>query len=92
MVEVGPENEAVLFDAAGDKATPEETDWLVEFVSRVRAVGETLGFGSCDKWTIETDRNQIVGFARDSKYVALVRAKDAMQEDLETTLAGMSED
>jgi hypothetical protein len=92
MVEIGSDKETVLFDVGGDKATPETTDWLVEFAGRVRAVGETLGFGSCEKWTIETERNQIVGFARDSNYIALVRAKDAMQEDLETTVSGMRED
>jgi hypothetical protein len=92
MVEIGSDKETVLFDIGGDKATPEPTDWLVEFAGRVRAVGETLGFGSCEKWTIETEKNQILGFARDSNYIALVRAKDAMQEDLETTVAGMRED
>jgi hypothetical protein len=92
MVEVGSDKETVLFESAGEKTAPEDTAWLVEFAGRVRAVGDTLGFGSCDKWTIETEKNQIVGFSRESKYIALVRAKDAMQEDLETTVTGMSED
>jgi hypothetical protein len=92
MVEIGSDRESILFDAGGDKSTTEATEWLVEFAGRVRAVGETLGFGTCDRWTIETEKNQIVGFARESNYIALVRAKDAMQEDLETTLDGMSEE
>ena len=91
MVEIGREKETVLFDG-GEKAPPEETEWLIEFASRVRAVGETLGFGGCDKWTIETEKSQIVGFARDDNYVALVRRKEAMQDDLETTVATMIEE
>jgi hypothetical protein len=92
MVEIGQDRETILFDVGGDKSTPEATEWLVEFAGRVRAVGETLGFGNCDRWTIETEKNQIVGFARESNYIAVVRAKDAMQEDLETTIDGMSEE
>jgi hypothetical protein len=89
IVEIGRESETVLFEAGGDKT--DETDWLVEFAGRVRAVGDTLGFGACDKWTIETDKNQIVGLARDDKYIALVRKRDAMQEDLETTVTALAE-
>jgi hypothetical protein len=90
IVEIGRESETVLFDG-GDKGVPEETEWLIEFASRVRAVGETLGFGACDKWTIETDKNQIVGFERDDKFIALVRRRDAMQEDLETAVNAVAE-
>jgi hypothetical protein len=91
MVELDRSRETVLFDAAGDKGESEQTQWLVEFAGRVRAVGETLGFGACEKWTIETDKNQIVGFARDDKFLALVRHKDAMQEDLESAVATVTE-
>jgi hypothetical protein len=91
MVELDRSSETVLFDAAGDKGESEQTQWLVEFAGRVRAVGETLGFGACEKWTIETDKNQIVGFARDDKFLALVRHKDAMQEDLESAIATVTE-
>jgi hypothetical protein len=91
IVEVGRENETVLFEASPEKGGPEQTDWLIEFAGRVRAVGETLGFGVCDKWTIETDKNQIVGFARDDKFIALVRRRDAMQEDLESAVNAVAE-
>ena len=89
IVEIGRETETALFEASGDK--PEETAWLVEFAGRVRAVGDTLGFGACEKWTIETDKNQIVGLARDDKFVALVRRRDAMQEDLEMLVKAITE-
>jgi hypothetical protein len=86
MVEVGRVTETVLYQAVGEKEGVETTEWLVDFAGRVRSVGETLGFGSCDKWTIETDKDQIVAFAREDKYIALVRRRDAMQEDLETAM------
>ena len=92
MVELDRKRETVLFEAPLEKGvSSEDTQWLVEFAGRVRAVGETLGFGACDKWTIETDKNQIVGFARDDKFLALVRHKDAMQEDLESAVTTVSE-
>jgi hypothetical protein len=92
MVELSRQGETVLFQASLEKGiSPEETQWLVEFAGRVRAVGETLGFGACEKWTIETDKNQIVGFARDDKFLALVRHKDAMQDDLESAVAEVAE-
>jgi hypothetical protein len=92
MVELSRQGETILFQASLEKGvSAEETQWLAEFASRVRAVGETLGFGSCDKWTIETDKNQIVGFAREDKFLALVRRKDAMQDDLESAVAAVTE-
>jgi hypothetical protein len=90
IVEIGRETETVLFEAGSDKL--DDTSWLVEFAGRVRAVGDTLGFGGCDKWTIETDKNQIVGFARDDKFIALVRRRDAMQDDLETAVNAIVEE
>ena len=92
MVEVSREKESVLFEAPAEKGGPiEDTSWLVDFAGRVRSVGETLGFGNCDKWTIETDKNEIVGFARAGKYVALLRRRDAMSEDLETLMINADE-
>jgi hypothetical protein len=91
MVEVGRDHETVLFEAPAERGEQEETEWLVDFASRVRAVGETLGFGACDKWTIDTDKSQIVGFRHDEKFVAVLRRKDAMQEDLETAVTAAVE-
>src|SRR5579871_2470161 len=91
MVEISRERETVLHEGA-EKASPEETEWLVEFASRVRAVGETLGFGSCDRWMIETEKTQIVAFARDDGFVALLRRKVPMQDDLEAAVSGVMED
>jgi hypothetical protein len=91
MVEVGRDHETVLFEAPADRGEQEETAWLVEFAGRVRAVGETLGFGTCGKWTIDTEKSQIVGFRHDDKFVAVLRRKDAMQEDLESAVTATDE-
>jgi hypothetical protein len=91
MVEIGRDGEVVLFEAPAERGEQEETQWLVDFASRVRAVGETLGFGACEKWTIDTDKSQIVGFRHDEKLVAVLRRKDAMQEDLESAVTTIGE-
>ena len=41
----------------------------------MRAVGETLGFGACEKWTIDTEKSQIVGFRHDEKLIAVLQAQ-----------------
>jgi len=64
----------------------ENTDWLVEFADRVKSVGDTLGFGSCEKWTIDTERYQVVGLCHDESFIALLRRKDAVQDDLEAAV------
>jgi hypothetical protein len=74
--------------AAGEQV---DTGWLVEFAAEVRAVGETLGFGHCDKWTMETEKHQFVGFSLDERFVALMRRKDALHDDLETAFTTASE-
>jgi hypothetical protein len=91
MVEVGRDQETVLFEAPSERGEQEETQWLVEFASRVRAVGETLGFGACEKWTIDTDKSHIVGLHHEEKLVAMLRHKDAMQEDLESAVTAIGE-
>jgi hypothetical protein len=49
-------------------------------------VGDTLGVGSCEKWTIDTERYQVVGLSHDEGYIALLRRKDAYQDDLESAV------
>ena len=83
MVHVERDRETVIHEAAGDA---ENTAWLIEFADRVKSVGDTLGFGTCSKWTIDTERYQVVGLRHDASYIALLRRKDAVQEDLETSV------
>jgi len=84
MVQVEREKTTVLYEAENEE--PEQTDWLGEFSERAKAVGDTLGFGACEKWTIDTDRYQVVGLNHDDSFLILLRRKDATQEDLETAV------
>jgi hypothetical protein len=64
----------------------ENTDWMVEFADRVKSVGDTLGFGTCEKWTIDTEKYQVVALNHDEGMIALLRRKDAVQDDLESAV------
>ena len=86
MVYLEEDKETVIFESAPGSVGSEDTEWLVTFSARVKAVGETLGFGSCEKWTVETDRYQAVGLSHDSNFIALIRRKDEVQDDLETVV------
>jgi hypothetical protein len=81
----------VVYQDTANKAEAENTDWLVEFADRVKSVGDTLGFGSCEKWTIDTEKYQVVGLSHDEGYVALLRRKDAYQDDLEAAVNAVIE-
>ncbi len=67
----------------------ENTDWLLEFAERTKSVGDTLGFGGCDRWTIETERYHVVGLDHEEGFIVLVRRKDPTQDDLETAVAAV---
>lgn len=86
MVHIERDKETVIHDMGVEKGEIENTGWLVEFADRVKSVGDTLGFGRCDKWTIDTERYQVVGLKHDTSYIALLRRKDAVQEDLEASV------
>jgi len=73
----------IVFEEQGEN---ENTDWLVEFAERVKSVGDTLGFGISEKWTIDTEKYQVVGLCHDESYIALLRRKDAVQDDLEAAV------
>ncbi len=76
----------VVFEQADNEGEKENTDWLVDFTERVKSVGDTLGFGMCEKWTIDTERYQVVGLCHDESFIALLRRKDAVQDDLEAAV------
>ncbi len=84
MVQIERDKTTVLFEAENEER--ENTDWLGDFTERAKAVGDTLGFGACEKWTIDTERYQIVGLNHDDSFLILLRKKDASQEDLETAV------
>jgi hypothetical protein len=92
MVYLEHEKETVLFEGESDKIGIENTEWLIAFAARVKAVGETLGFGNCDKWTVDTERYQVLGLGHEANFIALVRRKDGVQDDLETVVDAILEE
>jgi hypothetical protein len=83
-IERGKEN--VLYEAEAGEGDAENTAWLVDFADRAKAVGDTLGFGMCEKWTIDTERYQVVGLNHDEGFIVLLRRKDAIQDDLDAAV------
>jgi hypothetical protein len=83
IVQIEGETQKSVHEGGVNKADTEATEWLNEFAQRVRSVGDTLGFGTCEKWTIDTERYQVVGLRYDESFIAMLRRKDAAQEDLE---------
>lgn len=84
LVQIERDKATVLFEAEGEE--PENTDWINDFTARAKSVGDTLGFGACEKWTIDTDRYQVVGLNHDESFIVIMRRKDATQDDLEAAV------
>jgi hypothetical protein len=84
QIEKGKEN--VLFESAATDNDTENTAYLIEFAERAKSVGDTLGFGACEKWTIDTERYQVVGLNHDNGFVVLLRRKEDFQDDLDTAV------
>jgi len=84
MVQIERGKENVLYE--DPEADSENTAWLVDFTDRAKSVGDTLGFGTCEKWTIDTERYQVVGLNHDESFIVLLRRKDAFQDDLDAAV------
>jgi len=84
LVQIERTKTTVLFEAEGEES--ENIDWLNDFTERAKAVGETLGFGACERWTIDTDRYQVVGLNHDDSFLVILRRKDVTQDDLEAAV------
>jgi hypothetical protein len=89
LVQLEKNKQNVIHDPGTEKGDPENTEWLNEFANSVKSVGDTLGFGNCDKWTIDTEKYQVVGLRHDESFIAVVRRKDAVQNDLESDVQGV---
>jgi hypothetical protein len=85
LVQVERGKSTVLYEVESEEV--ENTDWLNDFTERAKAVGDTLGFGACEKWTIDTDRYQVVALNHDESFIVILRRKDASQDDLETAVS-----
>jgi hypothetical protein len=91
MIQIEKGKSTVLFEAQAEGAPQENTDWISDFASRATSVGDTLGFGVCEKWNIDTERYQVVGLNHDNGFIVLMRPKGAFQEDLETAVDAVIE-
>jgi len=87
MIQIERGKENVLFEAPD--SNPENTEWLTEFTDRAKSVGDTLGFGVCEKWTVDTEKYQVVGLNHDESFIVLLRRKDDFQEDLDTAVTAV---
>jgi hypothetical protein len=63
--------------------TEEPTPWLEDYVNRGRALGETLGFGKLDQWSITTDRYYVIGFKFGPGILAVLRKHEEGLLDFE---------
>jgi hypothetical protein len=86
MVQIERGKESVLYEDTAADGDAENTAWLIDFADRAKSVGDTLGFGVCEKWTIDTERYQVVGLHHDEGFIVLLRRKDAFQDDLEAVV------
>ena len=86
MVQIERGKENVLYEDTAAQGDAENTEWLVEFADRAKSVGDTLGFGTCEKWTIDTERYQVVGLNHDEGFIVLLRRKDDFQDDLDAAV------
>jgi hypothetical protein len=86
MIQIERGKENVIFEATPGQGDTDNTVWLVEFADRAKSVGDTLGFGICEKWTIDTEKYQVVGLNHDESFVVLLRRKDDFQDDLDAAI------
>ena len=89
MIQIERGKENLLYAAAGAETAAEDTSWLTEFADRAKAVGDTLGFGMCEKWTIDTEKYQVVGLNHDESFIVLLRRKDDFQDDLDAAVSAV---
>ena len=87
MIRIERGKEEVLYKAAATET--ENTSWLAEFADRAKSVGDTLGFGACEKWNIDTEKYQVVGLNHDEGFILLLRGKDNFQDDLDSAVAAL---
>jgi hypothetical protein len=73
--------QTVEFEAQHEPAEP--TEWMTEFYLRARSVGETLGLGKLQRFSIITDRYQVVGLSQEKNFLCVLRKHDVGNDDFE---------
>src|SRR5271154_2342226 len=59
IVQIERGKETILHEGGTAEGDTEKTEWLVDFSDRVKSVGDTLGFGACERWTVDTEKYQV---------------------------------
>ena len=86
LIYLDEQSESIILDASLGNAEIENTEWLREFAGKVKVVGDTLGFGGCEKWVVATENYEVVGLSHDTSFITLLRGRDAAEEDLESAV------
>jgi hypothetical protein len=86
IIQIERGKDTVIYEAPNSVSETESTAWLNEFADRAKSVGDTLGFGACEKWTIDTEKYQVVGLNHDESFVVLLRRKEDFQDDLDAAV------
>jgi hypothetical protein len=86
IIQIQRGKDTLIYEAPNAGGEAEATTWLNEFADRAKSVGDTLGFGVCEKWTIDTEKYQVVGLNHDESFVVLLRRKEDFQDDLDTAV------
>jgi hypothetical protein len=63
------------------------TEYMDDFLHRARSVGETLGMGRLEMWSLNTDRYQAVGMRVSDGSIAVVRKLEVGLDDFEAAVA-----
>ncbi len=83
----------VAFDTATEPDDVNESlDWLRDYCSRVKTVGDSLGFGAPNRLKLDTDKYQILAIKTGEGYTALLRRSEASSEDLEADYQSLVHD
>jgi hypothetical protein len=92
LLQIEKGKQTVIQDRVPENGESENSEWLTDFAERLKSVGDTLGFGSCEKWTVETERYQIVAVRLENGgYGVALRNRDLSADDLEAAVAAALE-
>jgi hypothetical protein len=59
------------------------TEWVIEFMQKGRAMGESLGFGFMDRWSLYTDRFSAVCLKHEKGLLTIFRKPSGGGDDFE---------
>ena len=71
----------VVFEATGE--APQRTEWILDFIVKSKAIGDTLGFGKLDQWSLTSDRYHMVGLKFEAGMLAILRKHETGLDDFE---------